>query len=126
MKRWHFLAGFALVALICAGVLSYFADSDPDGLDSATLKGCQVVRSDQGEQLEGDCIAQRSGDHHMKDSPLADYTVGGDSRFTGVAGVLGVLATAVLAGGLFWLLRRRPTGKKPTSGPSAADPGSQP
>jgi cobalt/nickel transport protein len=126
MKRWHFLAGFALVALICAGVLSYFADSAPDGLDSATLKGCQVVRSDQGEHLTGDCIAQRSGDHHLKDSPLAGYTVGGDSRFTGVAGVLGVLATAVLAGGLFWLLRRRPSGKKSTSGPSTAGPGSQP
>jgi cobalt/nickel transport protein len=126
MKRWHFFAGFALVALICAGVLSYFADSDPDGLDSATLKGCEVVRSAQGEQLKGDCIAQRSGEHHMKDSPLADYTVGGDSRFTGVAGVLGVLATAVVAGGLFWLLRRRPTREKAGSGSSAADPGSQP
>jgi cobalt/nickel transport protein len=129
MKRWHFFAGFALVALICAGVLSYFADSDPDGLDSATLKGCEVVHTDQGEQLKGDCIAQRSGDHHMKDSPLADYTVGGDSRFTGVAGVLGVLATAVVAGGLFWLLRRRPHRSETTSassGSGGADPGSQP
>jgi cobalt/nickel transport protein len=107
MKR--FFIGFALVALVCAGVLSYFADSDPDGLDSATLKGCEVVETeDGGERLTGSCIAQRAGDHHLADSPLADYAVGGDDRFTGVAGVLGVAATAVVAGGLFWLLRRRP------------------
>lgn len=108
-RSWKFFAGFALVALLCAGVLSYFADSDPDGLDSATLEGCQVVETaDGGERLTGDCIAQRAGDHHLAASPLADYSVGGDDRFTGVAGVLGVLATAVVAGGLFWLLRRRP------------------
>ncbi|MFL6126723.1 PDGLE domain-containing protein [Actinophytocola sp.] len=115
-KRWRFFAGFALVALVCAGVLSYFADSSPDGLDSATLTGCEVVRTDHGEQLTGNCIAQRAGHHQLSDSPLANYAVGGDSRFTGVAGVLGVLATAVAAGGLFWLLRRRP-GDREKTGP---------
>lgn len=110
MKRtWIFFAGFALVALIFAGVLSYFADSDPDGLDSATLKGCEVVETDTGEELRGDCIAKNAGEHGLADSPLADYAVDGDDRFTGVAGVVGVLATAVVAGGLFWLLRRRST-----------------
>lgn len=113
-KHWKFLAGFALVALICAGVLSYFADSDPDGLDSATLKGCEVVQTAHGEELTGDCIARQAGDHAMSGSPLADYAVGGDDRFTGVAGVLGVLATAVVAGGLFWLLRKRPRNKADT------------
>jgi cobalt/nickel transport protein len=33
--------------------------------------------------------------------------VSGDSRFTGVAGVVGVVATLAVAGGLFWVLRRR-------------------
>jgi cobalt/nickel transport protein len=113
MKQSFFLVGFALVALVIAGALSYFADSNPDGLDSATLKGCEVVETDQGERLTGNCIAQQAGDHHLSDSPLADYAVGGDDRFTGVAGVLGVLATAVIAGGLFWLLRRRPTPSTP-------------
>lgn len=107
-RSWKFLAGFALVALIVAGVLSYFADPDPDGLDSATLSGCEVVETAQGEELTGSCIAQRAGDHDLADGPFADYAVGGDDRFTGVAGVLGVLATAVVAGGLFWLLRKRP------------------
>lgn len=115
-RTWLFFAGFALAALVCAGVLSYFADSDPDGLDSATLKGCEVVQTDDGEVLKGDCIAQRAGDHHLADSPLADYAIGGDDRFTGLAGVLGVLATAVVAGGMFWLLRRRPSGKQTEDG----------
>jgi len=122
-RRSFFFVGFALVALVIAGALSYFADSNPDGLDSATLKGCEIVETDQGEQLTGNCIAQRAGGHHLSDSPLADYAVGGDDRFTGVAGVLGVLATAVLAGGLFWLLRRRPT---PASSATAADEETQP
>ena len=107
-KSWIFFAGFALVALVIAGGLSYFADSDPDGLDSATLEGCQVVRTDQGEQLTGSCIARNAKDHGMATaSPLAGYGVGGNDRFTGAAGVVGVLATAVIAGGLFWLLRPR-------------------
>jgi len=106
-KSWIFFAGFALVALVIAGALSYFADSDPDGLDSATLDGCQVVHTDQGQQLTGSCIARNAKDHGMADSPLAGYAVGGNPRFTGAAGVVGVLATAVLAGGLFWLLRTR-------------------
>jgi cobalt/nickel transport protein len=102
-----FFIGFAVVALVIAGALSYFADSDPDGLDTATLEGCEVVETDGGEELVGDCIAKSAGEHHLADSPLADYAVGGDDRFTGVAGVIGVLATLVVAGGLFWLLRRR-------------------
>lgn len=106
-KSWLFFAAFAVVALVIAGALSYLADSDPDGLDSATLDGCEVVETDAGEQLTGECIAQNARDHHLADGPLADYAVDGDDRFTGVAGVLGVLATAVVAGGLFWLLRRR-------------------
>jgi cobalt/nickel transport protein len=114
-KTWVFFAGFAVVALVLAGVLSYFADSDPDGLDSATLKGCEVVTTDGGEELTGDCIAKDARDHPLADSPLADYAVGGDDRFTGVAGVLGVLATLVVAGGLFWLLRRRPATRDGTA-----------
>jgi len=102
-RSWVFFAGFALVALIIAGALSYFADTNPDGLDTATLEGCEVV----GEELVGDCIAQNAGEHHLAESPLADYAVDGDDRFTGIAGILGVLATLVVAGGLFWLLRTR-------------------
>jgi cobalt/nickel transport protein len=110
-KTWVFFAAFALVALVFAGVFSYFADSDPDGLDSATLEGCEVVETSAGEELRGDCIAKNAKDHDLADSPLADYAVGGDDRFTGVAGVVGVVGTLVVAGGLFWVLRRRPAEK---------------
>ena len=124
-RTWLFFAGFALVALIIAGALSYFADSDPDGLDSATLKGCEVVETNGGEVLTGDCIAKNAGDHHLADSPLADYAVGGDDRFTGLAGILGVVATAAVAGGLFWLLRRRPaaTGSGTADSATTSNPG---
>ena len=102
----RFLIGFALVALLVAGAVSYLASSSPDGLDSATTRGCETVETDAGETLVGDCIARNASAHPLSDSPLADYTVGGRSHLTGVAGVIGATATFVVAGGLFWLLAR--------------------
>jgi cobalt/nickel transport protein len=102
-----FLVGFLVVALLVAGALSYLASSAPDGLDTVTLSGCDVVETEAGEQLEGTCIAQHAGDHALAGSPLADYTIGGGEGTVGLAGVIGVLVTLLVAGGLFWLLRRR-------------------
>lgn len=102
-----FYVGFLVVALIIAGGLSYFASSDPDGLDTVTLDGCQVSEVDGTEQLDGTCIAQNAQDHATAGSPLADYSVGGGEGTVGAAGILGVVVTLVLAGGLFWVLRRR-------------------
>ena len=107
-----FFLGFLAVALLVAGGLSYFASPDPDGLDTVTLNGCDVVETDAGEQLEGTCIAQHAGDHAMAGSPLADYSVGGGEGTVGLAGVIGVIVTLVVAGGLFWLLRRRSPGQR--------------
>ncbi|MCO1658852.1 PDGLE domain-containing protein [Pseudonocardia humida] len=104
-----FFVGFLVVALLIAGGLSYFASSDPDGLDSVTLEGCSVVETDAGEQLEGTCIARNAEDHALGSGPLADYAVDGADGTVGPAGVIGVLVTALLAGGLFWLLRGRGT-----------------
>lgn len=101
-----FLVAFGLVALLLAAVVSYFADSDPDGLEAVTQQGCTVVETTEGEQLEGRCIAQNGTEHALADSPLADYAVGGDDALTGVAGVIGVIATLAVSFGLFWLLRR--------------------
>jgi cobalt/nickel transport protein len=103
----RFFLGFLAVALLVAGALSYFASPDPDGLDTVALNGCTVVRTDAGEHLEGSCIAQHAADHPLSGSPLADYTIGGGEGTVGLAGVIGVLVTLVLAGGLFRLLRRR-------------------
>ena len=109
MRRgtWFVLGGL-LVALLLAGVVSNFAAGSPDGLDSASTKGCTV--DEAGEITGGDCIARSADEHELGDSPLADYGVRGvDNEFlsTGLSGVLGVLLTFAVGGGIFWLVRRR-------------------
>jgi cobalt/nickel transport protein len=115
--RSRFLLGFLLAALVIAGGLSYLASADPDGLDSVALHGCTVSETAGGEQLDGTCIAQNATESHTAGSPLADYAVGGREGTTGLAGIAGVLVTALVAGLLFRLLgrsgRRRRTGSSP-------------
>ncbi|WP_262281571.1 PDGLE domain-containing protein [Micromonospora sp. MA102] len=121
-RSWPFLLGGLLVALLLAGVVSNYASAHPDGLDSSLLKGCTV--NADGEITGGSCPAQQAKDHELADSPLADYGVrgvGNDFLSTGLSGVLGVLLTFALGGGLFWLARRR----GPATGP-ATDPGTDP
>jgi cobalt/nickel transport protein len=103
-----FLAGGLLVALLLAGVVSNFASGSPDGLDSTALKGCTTDAD--GNITGGTCMAQQEGEHQLKDSPLADYGIRGiDNPYlsTGLSGVLGVLLTFGIGGGVFWLVRRR-------------------
>jgi hypothetical protein len=83
------------VTIVVAGFLSYYASGSPDGLEWAA-----------GESG----FADTARDSAAADSPLADYGVAGvdDARLGGgLAGVIGVAATLVLAGGLTLLLRRR-------------------
>lgn len=85
-----------LVALLVAGVGSYYASSHPDGLEYVAEK------TGFGHTAE---------DSATSDSPLADYQVRGvdDARLSGgLAGVIGTVAVLGLAGGLFWVVRRRP------------------
>jgi cobalt/nickel transport protein len=105
-RNWLFWIGFALAALVIAGGVSYLASSSPDGLDSATLRGCEVVDNAGVEELKGDCIAQHAQDHAMANSPLADYAVVGGEGTGGLAGVIGVIVTLAVAGGAFWLIAR--------------------
>ena len=56
VRRHIFLLSFGMVALVIAGVLSYAASSSPDGLDSATMRGCETVEIDGGEALRGNCL----------------------------------------------------------------------
>lgn len=102
-----FYVGFLIVSLIIAGGLSYFASGDPDGLDKAALDGCAVVESAGGAELTGTCLAQNAQEHPLADGPFADYAFNGGDGTVGLAGVVGVLVTLIVAGGLFWLLRRR-------------------
>ncbi|WP_199506155.1 PDGLE domain-containing protein [Geodermatophilus sp. TF02-6] len=84
-----------LVALLVAGVGSWYASSSPDGLERTA-------------QRTG--FAATARDSATADSPLADYSVAGlgsDRISGGLAGVIGVTVTLVLAGGLTMLVRRR-------------------
>ena len=88
------LAGIAL-SLVIAGVFSFYASSQPDGLEKvAETKGFLDTAKD----------SINSG------SPLADYSVSGvDSErvSVGASGVIGVLATLVVAGIIFRLLAKK-------------------
>jgi hypothetical protein len=84
-----------LVALVLAGVVSFYASSAPDGLSR--------VAEDHG-------FAASETEHRRADSPMADYATKGvdDERLSGgIAGVAGTLIVLGLASGGFWLLRRR-------------------
>ncbi|MFG3601722.1 PDGLE domain-containing protein [Micromonospora chersina] len=123
-RPWAFVLGGLLVALLLAGVVSNYASAHPDGLDSSLLKGCTV--NADGEITGGSCPAQQAKDHELADSPLADYGVRGVSNgflSTGLSGVLGVLLTFALGGGLFWLARRRGPATDRSSGPTAGPAG---
>ncbi|MEU3190391.1 energy-coupling factor ABC transporter permease [Streptomyces sp. NPDC006992] len=105
-----------VVTLACAGGLSFYASSDPDGLEK--------VAADNG-------IDKQAEDHAAEDSPLADYGVEdiADSRLSGgLAGVIGVGATLVVGSGVFVAVRRRNSGGTPleagastASGPPATE-----
>jgi cobalt/nickel transport protein len=111
---WFIAAGL-LVAVVLAGVVSNFASADPDGLDKTALNGCTV--DGNGEITGGTCMAQQERDHQLGDSPLAGYGIRGiDNPYlsTGLSGVLGVLVTFAIGGGVFRLVRRRsPAGPEP-------------
>ncbi len=95
-----------VVALLIAGVGSYYASSHPDGLE--------YVAEQTG-------FLHSAEDSATADSPLADYQVKGvdDERLSGgLAGVIGSLVVLGLAGGLFWVVRRRGDGASPDAAPS--------
>lgn len=95
MRTRTFLLGGLLVALLLGGVASYYASSHPDGLEHVA------------EQVG---FADSADDHAVADGPLADYSVRGvdDQRVAGgLAGVIGIGVTLLLAGGLALVVRRR-------------------
>jgi hypothetical protein len=94
-RNTGFLLVGLLVALLIAGVGSYYASSHPDGLEWSA-------------QEEG--FLDTARDSATANSPLADYSVSGvdDGRLSGgLAGVIGVVVTLALAGGVTLVLRRR-------------------
>ncbi|GGU10098.1 PDGLE domain-containing protein [Nocardioides albus] len=94
--KWVAL-GIAVVALLLAGVVSYYASANPDGLE--------YVAEETG-------FLDRASEHGAADGPLADYSTKGvdDARLSGgLAGVIGTAVVLLVAGGLVLLVRRRPT-----------------
>ena len=95
-----FIAAVFLVAAILAGGDSYYASSNPDGLEK--------VAEDVG-------FIDTAKDSAVADSPLADYGVAGidNARVSGgLAGILGIIATGAVGGALFMFIRKKPTDKK--------------
>jgi cobalt/nickel transport protein len=88
-NRKFYIAGF-VISLFLAGVVS------PDGLEK--------VAEDIG-------FIETAKDHSNADGALADYGVKGienERASVGVAGIIGVIGTAVVAGVGFKLIARKP------------------
>ena len=93
MKNPLVIVGLAL-SLLLAGGLSYYASSQPDGFEKSA-----------GEIGFLDTAKESP----LKDSPLAEYGVAGvenDRLSGGLAGIIGVAATAGVSFAIFYGLRR--------------------
>ena len=100
MKQKTFLIAGFIASLFLAGVVSFYASSNPDGL----------------EKVAGDIgFSETAKENTNSDGILADYGVKGIDNprlSTGAAGVVGVVTTAAISTGLFALIRRKSGGKK--------------
>jgi cobalt/nickel transport protein len=100
MKQKTFLISGFVASLFLAGIVSFYASSSPDGL----------------EKVAGDIgFIETAKENTNSDGILADYGVKGVDNprlSTGVAGVVGVVATAAISTGLFALIRRKSGEKK--------------
>lgn len=89
-----FIAGALAVALALAFFVSPQASSQPDGLDKVAI--------DKG-------FSDNEKPHALGEVPTAGYAVkdvDNDRLATGLAGLIGVTVTFVVAGGLFLLVRQ--------------------
>ena len=99
MSNRKFILTGLLISALLAGGASFYANSNPDGLEKVA------------EEIGFIDTAKESTN---ADTALADYGVKGvenERLSVGVAGLIGVVATGAVSGGLFLLLRR----KKPTN-----------
>ena len=100
MKQKSFLIAGFIASLFLAGVVSFYASSNPDGLEK--------VAEDIG-------FIETAEDHTYAEGALADYGVKGVENprlSTGLAGVIGVVATGVVSTGIFMLVRRKSSDTK--------------
>jgi cobalt/nickel transport protein len=107
MRTRAFLLTGLLVALLVAGVGSYYASAHPDGLSAVAEKTG---------------ISDREKESPVAGGPFAGYQTKGvdnDRLSGGLAGLTGALVVLALGGGLFWLVRRRPDDDTTTTPPGA-------
>lgn len=98
-NRKFYLAGL-VVSLFLAGVVSFYVSSSPDGLEK--------VAEDIG-------FLETAKENTNSDVVLSDYgTKGVDNEraSVGIAGIAGVLGTAVVAGVAFRFIARKPRSVK--------------
>ncbi|MFM7623645.1 MAG: PDGLE domain-containing protein [Actinomycetota bacterium] len=98
LKRFYLY--FFSASILVAGVLSFYASSSPDGLEK--------VAEDKG-------FLENAKNSATANSPLSDYGVSGISHerlSVGLAGIIGVLVTALIAFGMFYLVKRMNKGVK--------------
>jgi len=112
VPRRRFFVAFLVVALLTAGVASFYASSRRDGLEYVAGKTGFLDSADE----EGPSVG----------SPFADYGtdgVGNERLSGGLAGIAGVALTLGIGGALFFALRRRgaPTGDAAPAGASASE-----
>ncbi|MFD5423923.1 energy-coupling factor ABC transporter permease [Streptomyces sp. NPDC127084] len=100
-----------LTSLVLAGFVSFYASANPDGLEK--------VAADKG-------IDKNVEEHAAADSPLADYGIKDVENVRlsgGLAGSIGVGATAAVGTGLVWAVkRRRKDGTEAAAGAAAEAP----
>jgi hypothetical protein len=96
---WSVVFVGLMISLIVAGVVSYYADPNPDGLEWVAEE--QGFADDAVESANAEIFASDYGIAGVEDERLS----------VGLAGVLGVIVMVVVGFGLFWLLGR---GKKST------------
>jgi len=96
---WSVVFVGLMISLVIAGVVSYYADPNPDGLER--------VAEDQG-------FIEDAAESANAEIFASDYGIAGveDDRLSvGLAGLLGIVVMVIVGFGLFWLLGR---GKKST------------
>jgi cobalt/nickel transport protein len=97
MSNRKFIFVGLLISALLAGGASFYASSSPDGLEKVA------------EEIG---FIDTAKDSANADTSLADYGVKGvenERLSVGVAGLIGVVATGAVSGGLFLLLRRKKT-----------------
>ena len=90
-----FYAGFFFAAAVLSGVVSFYASSQPDGLEK--------VAEDKG-------FLETAKDSAVANSPLADYGVSGvdnERLSVGLSGLIGIVVTALVGIILFNVLKKK-------------------